>query len=301
MAAGGGKPTTKNIAIAGAVLLFALYRLGSPFLEETDEMKKELDKIKQEVIEVKLEAAQYDKAWEKKMTEIDTKVQALLPDDLNSSDVLDYFLARFERQNTGHIWFLAVTQAGIQTVNFNSGNNQAGSNPRAAKYRFEANLDQTKVVTYIEHIEKYAGLFRLSDFTFYVTKEARDALKMEMSLEFYLSPKEWKKADALADQDDDGDVPEDQPAPWRQVFLSSPTEAKPQVVQARKPASHLRRGGAKRLPIFEKMVGDAVIADETMYEEGDQVGGWKIMQINPKAKTVTLRSGDVTKTVMVTK
>jgi len=300
MAAGGGKKT-KNLVIAGAVVVFALWRLGAPFLEETDDMKKELEKIKQEISQIRTEAAQYDKAWETKMTSIDTRVKALLPDDLNSSDVLDYFLAQFEKLNTGHIWFLSVTQAGIMTVNFNSGRNAAGGNPRAAKYRFEAQLHQAKMVPYIEHIEKYAGLFRLSDFTFYVTKEIPDSLKMEMNLEFYLSPKEWIKADSIADKDDEDDDGEDnQPAPWRQVFLSTPAETKA-AVATRKLASHIRRAGAGKLPVFDRMVGDSVIADETLYEEGDTVGGWKIMQIDPKTKSVRLQSGDVTKTIMVAK
>ncbi len=306
------KKLSKNVFIAVAVFGVGLYRLGAPFLEETDFMRKEGEKLASEIQQVRLDAAQYDKTWEKKIEDADRKVKARLPDKINSSEVLDYFVTQFDKQHPGTIAFQSATQSPITPVSFGQPGG-ANTQPRAARYRFEAQMHQTMLIPYVEHIEKYNGLYRVNDFTFEVPQgnSQGDTLKASLFFEFYLAPLDWVPPDKLAEikkeekekgAADPAAASDTEGSLFRQVFVSAPTA--PQQAQApRLPAAASPLLGQTvkipKLPKIEKIVGTSIVSDENIFEEGDQLGSWKIMRVDPRTKSVTLKSGSTVKTMVV--
>ncbi len=302
------KKLAKNAFLAIAVFGIGLYRLGAPYLEETGKMDEEAVKLGKEIQQVRLDAAQYDKAWEKKIEDTERKVKARLPDQINSSEVLDYFVTQFDKQHPGTIAFESATQSALAPVSFGL-TGSPNSQPRAARYRFEANMHQTMLIPYVEHMEKYNGLFRINDFAFEVPQQKgqADSIHANLFFEFYLAPVDWIPDDKLAEakkttKGEAGAKPNPETTPeedtFRQVFVSAPTTA----AAPRAPAevSHVRAsGGGARLPKLEKIVGTSVISDENIFEEGDSIGPWTIIRVDTRAKSVTLKNGSSTKTVVV--
>ena len=294
---------TKILIIATAAILFAGYRIGVPWIEQTNDMRRELQKINQDISDIRLEASQYDKAWEEKMKSIEETVRTQLPDSVNSSDVLDYFLARFEKSNTGHVGFISVSQGPPTMANF-VGQNASVGIPRIVKYHFEAQMNQNQVVPYLEHIEKFVGLLRLADFSFNVDTFATAGLKMEMNLEFYLAPKEWALPDPLLaknlheEPEKEKEGNNEKPQLWQQIFLSAPVKE-----SERNPAGATQKTTKElpKIPQFDRLVGDSIVSNESLYEEGDKIEGWRIKSIDSKARTITLQSGEFTRTVAVPK
>ncbi len=293
-----GKSNTKTVVIAAVVTLIGLYRLGSPFMEETEAMEKESAKFAAEITSVRDELAQYAKGWEDKMAKLEQHVKEQLPDNINSSDILDYFVSKFEAGNAGHAWFLAVSQAPTTTFALNLAKADMKEAPRVARYKFEAQLTQERVVQYIEHIEKFAGLFMVNDYSFYVAKEtANGGLKMDMNVSFFLAPKEWAGPEETKKKGPDEDDEEaEKPHQWRQIFLSSVLD---NAVKAKRKPAFTGGSTAKKLPDISKIVGRAIVSDENLFEEGDKVGGWTVLGIDSATGTVTLKYGDTIKKVVV--
>jgi len=302
------KKITKNAFVAVAVFGVGLYRLGGPFLEETEVMNKEVDKLAKEIQQVRLDAAQYDKSWEKKIEEADRKVKARLPDKINSSEVLDYFVTQFDKQHPGTIAFQSATQSNTSPVSFGTPGG-ANTQPRAARYRFEAQMHQTMLIPYVEHMEKYNGLFRVNDFQFEVSQahNAGDTLKANLFFEFYLAPLDWVPRERLAElKKEAAKAPESTTASdaegtiFRQVFASAPSTNHPSAPRAPAAAvTSLAPRSERKLPKFSKMIGTSVVSNESIFEEGDTIGPWKILRVDPRTKSVTLKSGSTVKTVVV--
>ncbi len=305
------KTIAKNGIVAVAVFGVGIYRLGAPYLEETEAMKVESEKLGKEIQQVRLDAAQYDKAWEKKIEDADRKAKARLPDKTNSSEVLDYFVTQFDRDHPGTIAFQSATQSSVSPVSFGLPGS-ASSQPRAARYRFEASMHQTMLIPYVEHMEKYNGLFRINDFVFEVPQEKNqaDTLKANLFFEFYLAPSDWVPEEKLAkDKKEEKTTTanpteavasETDPNAFRGIFVSTPVQPQP---AAQAPVARIISGGHSRalpkLPKFEKIVGTSVVSDESIYEEGDSIGSWKIVRVDTRSKSVTLKSGTAVKTVVV--
>lgn len=303
------KKLSKNIFIAVTVFGVGLYRLGAPFLEETETMRVEGDKLAKEIQQVRLDAAQYDKTWERKIEDADRKVKARLPDKINSSEVLDYFVTQFDKQHPGTIAFQSATQSAITPVSFGQPG-AASTQPRAARYQIEEQMHQTMLIPYVEHVEKYNGLYRVNNFTFEVPQGVGqgDTLKAALFFEFYLAPLDWVPPDKLAEikqeekgkdgapasaSDSDGNL-------FRQVFASAPTA--PQAPRAPAAASPLLGGSthrAPKIPKIEKIVGTSIVSDESIFEEGDMLGSWRILRVDTRTRSVTLKSGSTVKTVVV--
>lgn len=59
----------------------------------------------------------------------------------------------------------------------------------------------------------------------------------------------------------------------------------------------------KKIPTIpfriDQIIGSSVVIDQSLYEEGDKVGGWKVQKISGKRKWVTLKWGELTKRVYV--
>jgi len=306
------KKLSKNIFIAVAVFGVGLYRLGAPFLEETNAMKAESEKLAKEIQQVRLDAAQYDKTWEKKIEDADRKVKARLPDKINSSEVLDYFVTQFDKQHPGTIAFQSATQSSITPVSFGD-KGSANTQPRAARYQFEALMHQTMLIPYVEHIEKYNGLYRVNNFTFDVSqdKSQADTLKAALFFEFYLAPIDWVPPDKMAEIKKEEKNKANEPASasdadgalFRQVFVSAPAEVRQQQApRAPAAANPLTGGSAPRLPKIpkiDKIVGTSVVSDESIFEEGDMLGNWRILRVDSRTKSVTLKVGSTVKTVVV--
>lgn len=293
----------KQIIIATVAFLFGLYRMGTPYMEETDDMKKEADKIAKQVTDIRDEAAQYGKGWQDRMDKIEKDVKAQLPDSLDSGAVLEYFLARFEKEHPGAVTFLSVSTQAISYMPMKSGREGDKEPPRTQRYKLEARMAQDQVVPYIQHMESYSGLFMITDFTFHLEKEFVGALKMEMALIFFLSPKEWITTDPkVAAKDDDDDDDEDlKPKGWTQVFLPALAEpGRPAAASSssREPA-HARRAFVHKVPTPDRLVGGSVVIDESLYEEGDKVGPWTITRVDQAAHKVTFKAGSTIKTVSV--
>ena len=243
---------------------------------------------------------------EKKIEDADRKVKARLPDKTNSSEVLDYFVTQFDREHPGTIAFQSATQSAVTPVSFGMAGS-VSTQPRAARYRFEASMHQTMLIPYMEHMEKYNGLYRLNDFTFEVPQGngQADTLKANLFFEFYLAPFDWVPPDKLAEAKKEtkpGTVEEPpvetDPNQFRGVFVSQPVENKPPPQQT---VARIGRSTASvaKVPKFERIVGTSVVHDENIFEEGDSVGVWKIMRVDPRSKSVTLKNGSTTKTVVV--
>jgi len=285
----GAQSNTKSIAIAGVVFLVALYRLGGPFLEGTKQMAAEEEKLVREIRELKDTAAMYTDSWEQKMKEREEKSKTRLPDAIDSSGVLDYFLAKFEQGNVGHVSFTSVSQQQVASTNFKAGTAAA----RAVRYKIESQMNQDRVVPYIEHIERYPSLFRVDSFNILVSPEVA-GLKMDLTLEFYVAPREWGGAlePIVASKEEKVPGAPSKPKAWQQIFLSSFGGK-----ADRKPAFSGRKAG--KVPVFSSILGTSVISNEGLYEEGDKVNGWRILQIDSKERTVKLSNGVSVKTVVV--
>lgn len=301
------KNLSKNAFLAIGVFGIGAYRLGAPFIEETDQMNKEAEKLGKEIQQVRLDAAQYDKAWEKKIEDADRKVKARLPDKTNSSEVLDYFVTQFDKEHPGTIAFQSATQSAVTPVSFGLPGS-ANTQPRAARYRFEANMHQTMLIPYMEHMEKYNGLYRLNDFVFEVPQGngQADTLKAQLFFEFYLAPLDWVPAEKLAEakKETKGAAPEEpaaetDPNQFRGVFVSQPVDTKPPPTQNVAKIAPRSTASVAKMPKFERIVGTSVVHDENIYEEGDSVGSWKIIRVDPTSKSVTLKNGSTTRTVTV--
>lgn len=277
---------TKNLKMLGAafvVMLFAVYRLGMPYLESTKEINTEIEKIEKQIQGVRNEAAMFGKGWEDTMKRREADVALRLPDILKSSEVLTYFLSNFEQAVPGRVWFKSVDYQKAALSDFKLGTGGKAQRARSVRYKMKGELSQEVLVPFVQHSEKYPGLFRIDTFKFDVSKERRNALEMEISFEFYLTPREWVPPGALiADQTPDGD----ERKIWKALFVSN---------QGRSVAS----GSPTRFPALERIVGQSVVANENLYEEGDSISGWKVMRIDSRNKRVTLRWGSVLREVEV--
>ena len=280
------KKNIRMLLVAGAVLLLAVYRLGSPFLKETEEMRVEAQEIEQNIIAVRQEAAMYGLGWEKTMGGREKTVMERLPDGLRSSDVLKYFLTDFEQRSPGRALFTSVNHQRVIESEFKSGEGKHAVRARAIRYKFKANLTQDRIVPYFEHLEKYPGLFHHGGYSLAVDGVKSQALEMELNLDLFLTPKEWVPSEKRNPEEDALEDSRLANKTWKEIFVSNSG--------GRSLASPLGK-----LPKFERIVGGNVVAEESLYEEGDLVSGWKILKIDQRKKTVLLKSGKVTKEVKI--
>lgn len=278
----------KTMLIAAGVLVIALYRLGSPYLEHTKEIQAEAEKAGVVINALKQEAAMFGQGWENTMTKREEEVNRKFPDSLNSSDVLNYFLSKFEQAHPGRAWFLAVNYQRATNSDFKTGTGSSTVAARSIRYKITAELGQEVVVPFIEHIEKYSGLFRSENYGFSVSPTRGNALQMELALEFFLTPKEWVPPGVLVADMEPEEEEKGQKKTWQQIFVSNPNARGP----AGKPAP-------AKLPVVEKIIGTSVVVNENLYEEGDSVGGWKVDKVSPSTRKVIFKWGSVTKEVSV--
>lgn len=277
----------KMMAIAAAVFLVALYRLGAPYLQETKDMAIEADKIEKSIVAVRQEAAMYGLGWEKTMGGREAIAMTKLPDNLRSSEVLKYFLTDFEAQHPGRVIFNSVNHQKMQSSEFKSGEGNKAASARAIRYKIRADFMQDNLVPYFEYIEKYPGLFHNTGFSFSVTDTKSATLEMELNLDLFLSPKEWLPPEKREPEEELASSKDGQPAKrWTEIFVSHG--------EGRGIASK-----SQRIPRFEKIVGGNAVSEESLYEEGDTILGWKILKIDSRKKVVTLKFGNVKKEVKV--
>jgi len=275
----------KMMGIAAVVFLIALYRLGSPFLKETTDMVAEAERLEKSIVAVRQEAAMYGLGWEKTMGGREIIAAAKLPDTLQSSEVLKYFLTDFEAQSPGRVVFNSVNHQKAQSSDFKSGEGNQAVRARAIRYKFRADFMQDKLVPYFEHLERYPGLVHNTGFSFTVADSKSSTLEMELNLDFFLTPKEWLPKEKREPEEAAGT--EVTPAKnWTQIFVSNG--------EGRTVASN-----SHKLPRFERIVGGNVVSEESLYEEGDTIRGWKIVKIDKRKKLVTLKYGNVKKEVKV--
>jgi len=280
------KKNIKMMAVAAVVFLFALYRLGSPFLKETQKMAAAAEKIEKAVVAVRQEAAMYGLGWEKTMGGRETLVMQRLPDTLRSSEVLKYFLTDFETQHAGKVAFTSVNHQKAQESEFKSGEGGKAARARAIRYKIRADLSQDKVVPYFEHIERYPGLVNNAGFSFRVGDAKSSALEMELNLDLFLTPKAWVPKEVREKEEEPAVAEGASSKRWTEIF-ASPANGRGIASQS------------GRVPAFQKIVGGNVVADESLYEEGDSINGWKILKIDKRKNTVTLKWGNVKKEVRV--
>ena len=290
---GGEEKQTRTILVALGVLALAIFRLLNPYMKETRSMRQELARVTQEMNDARNEEAQYSPKWEEQMTQKERALQERLPDRLNAGEVLGYFLNDFEEENQGRVLFLSVIYQPPTSVDFKSPSAGDTAVARSARYKIKAEIGQERLVPYLEHVENYPGLFRMESMTFSAPKGHTDRLQMESTLEFYLAPKEWANVELAGNlkkpkpQEPEPDIAE---PTWHEIFVIAPPSGKKRNLAANRP---------QPAPHFSQLLGQSVVFDESLYEEGDTVNGWKILLIDPKRKLVTLRRGAAIEKVKV--
>lgn len=277
----------KMLLVGIAVVLIALYRVGTPYMEHTAELQKEAEKLEKKISEVAKERFMYGKGWEDNMARQEAELATRLPDTINASEILNYFINEFEKKNVGKAWFLSVNHQRATNSEFRHGKGNRAPRARVARFKIKSELSQDKVVAYIDHIEGYAGLVRMENYGFSVAKERAGALEVDLALDFFLTPKEWVPKSVLAEIEEEESAGPEQQKSWKEIFVST----------GERGLAHT--GAPGKLPPFTKIVGRSVVANESLFEEGDTIAGWKIQSIDGGTKRVILKWGTVTKEVSV--
>lgn len=289
-----GKTSNAKLILALVAVIGAFFRLAVPFVDETSQKKSEIISLKKQNEEIKNQAQSYDSAWDKVMTEKETRMNIALPDSMNSGQVLDYFLNRFEKEHPDKIRFVSVNHQATVATDVKMGTGKNKTSPQVSKYKVKALVLQDTVVPYIEHIEKFSGTQAVESFSLAQQAKGGPLLEMEVTLALYLSPKEWVASEKRAAEFPvlEGLSKADEQN-WFQIYSSQKEKGGRQVTSFSDPY--------ETTPKFKiaQIVGKGIVVGEKIYEEGDTVHGWKILQVNGTESSVTLKRGDMTRRVSV--
>jgi hypothetical protein len=281
-----------KLILALAVAAAAAYKFLDPYFAETNRMREEIKKTELTIRELKDNAMAFSPEWEKKMVEKETRLQKEVPDIMDSALVLDYFLTKFEEKNRGKIQFMSVThQSGVSDIKMTVDKTKVS--PRISRYKIKALVMQNAVVPYLEHSQKFSGLLTLEGFNLIVPATGGPLLEMEAVLAFYLMPKEWVPPEKLLEQNEPVvalSALDEQS--WFSIFSS---KSKAPVT----PERAVPQTPVEQYPKFkvDQIVGEGIVVDEILYEEGDTIQGWKVLHIQEDGKSVLLKKGPVTRRV----
>lgn len=276
----------------------AIYHFGSPFVAETSKIDAQARKVQDEVTKIRLEAKSYDQKWEKKMAEKESALKADFPEELNSAHVLNYLMTNFEESKPKRIVFQAVNHQLGSATEFKIKLGKKSVSPRHSKYKIRARIYQDTVVPYLEHIEKYPGLYSLEGFNLNTPSLHDPLLEMELQLGFYLQPKEWEvKKTRVVGSDSAVPLEPGEDQNWFSLLAVKSSRGKVE----RGPAVDSYAGNGDRNPQFkvQQIMGDGIIVNESLFEVGDSVKGWKLVRIDAATKSAIFKNGDVTRRMTV--
>lgn len=285
-----GKLIFALIAVGGVML-----RLGMPYLDETDTMHAEIEKISKENQQIKLDTQSYDSSWSKTMAEKEKKLSEALPETMNSGAVLEYFLNQFEKKHIGKIEFTSVNHQSAIATDIKVPGGKSKISPRLSRYKIKARVLQDTVVSYLEHLENYPGLITLENLSLSLQpKSTGPFLEMEAAIGLFLMPTEWTKPEKLSAEPPTLEgLSKQEEQTWFQIFSSNENSPDRKVSSTENPYENNPRFK------IDQVVGNGIVVNERLYEEGDLIKGWRILKVDPVQNSVVFKKGDMTRKVII--
>ncbi|MBI4404246.1 MAG: hypothetical protein HY537_08800 [Deltaproteobacteria bacterium] len=298
MAAKGDKKKKIISLIIVQVVLWLFWQVAFPFLKRTGEIKAEAAKLDKEIKEIQLDLKTYTSDWDVEMKNREDRLLHEIPNTLDSGEVLRYFVSEYEEKNPS-VRFLSVLPQSLATSGVGADPEKPDVKARFARYVVAAQMPQNLIITYLQHIDKYAGAFLYDSFELNIIDSNKGLLRANVTYDLYVGPKEWM-------------MPTGAPSPTRVVAAELPTSSKSNSnwfgalsnsehekdKRVGSSVSEVRETGSQdsyeRSPRFKisHIIGESIVINESLFEEGDFVGGWKIARVDQVAKTVLLRKGE---------
>lgn len=313
MAKGKGRWKKHLFLLAGLPLLQIGYRMVSPVFEKTGSMKEETLQLENTIAQVKQDSGSHSVKSEMEMAEKEKAVMLAIPDQLFPKDVLSYFVTKFEKQHP-LIEFGNLVPAPPTTSNVQADPENPGIKARVMRFQINAKIPSALLVAYLDHIAGFNGLYGIQELTINTSGDDKHggALQMALGLDFYMTPKEWlppslvasdkeerKEERKVASFQDSGVTnwfetsaidpqaePESDPEDSKSAPESVDNPVKKQVERPKPP----------RIP-HARFVGSSIVVGEDLFEEGDDIGGWKILEINGARKFIIIKHGPLSRRV----
>ncbi len=288
----------------GPPLLHAGYSVVSPFFEKTSEMKGEVDRLETKLKQIRTDSAAYSQNWQSEMARKEEQMAANIPNQLSPRDVMSYFATRFEKEHP-QIEFSTLIPQPVTTSNLQADPETPSIKARLMRFQIRAKLPSSLLFTYLDHIEKYPGVFTLQELTLNSGGDGKrgESLSMDVGLDFYLTPKEWlPKIDGqetvLASTLNR--TPASTQLSTFDWFEAAATEPqKPLSNEDENLLEKPKRQAVVPPPrlMLVKFVGGSIVVGDDLIEEGDWIKGWQVTSIDAREKTVSLKRGMLSKTL----
>lgn len=282
---------TRIVLLIGGLLAF-IYTYGLPYLKETGRINSQAIKIQKELTGLKQRAADYGANWDKEMSAKEKKIREQLPDTVNSAANLDYLVKEFEKENPKKVNFISASYQASTASEFKIKEKKETISPRVSRYKIRTQMEQERVIPYLEHLERFATLHHLENVGVNLTKSGDFPLEMEVVIAAYLAPKNWVTEEVLTAEDKNS-VPVD-PNQWQNWFQEGATTAK----KSREISQVNPDAGVIRFKI-QQLMGNGIVVDENLYEEGDWVKGWRVLKVDNLKRSVILQQGDIKRRVSI--
>lgn len=306
MAKSKGTAKQKMLTMLGLPLAFWAYQTATPFFEETKKMQAESKKLSEAVRQVKSDSITFSSDWESQMKLKEEQITAVLPNTIIPSEILRYFATGFEKNHPGVEFTSLVPQPPVQSSMIADKENPS-SKVQISKLQIKAKMPSQYLFSYLDHVESYKGLLRIQEVSFSSISEAgkKDLLALDMSLELFVSPKDWiPKRLAKPNENSDRSVaaaPDEQSHNW---FSTDSLSEKPGDVSRKNddvdstPEKKPRRTTPPHI-LVRQFVGTSIVIGDDLFEEGDHVDGWLISKIDRKSKILLLKKNGVSFKVVV--
>ena len=278
------------------VALGLSYEFAIPFLGETARLKNEAFKLHMELKGIKEKAATFGTNWEKQMATKENKINEQLPDTVNSSSILNYLLNQFESENTAKVRFLSSSHQLSTATEFKIKGKGGNISPRVSRYKLHTSMKQDRVVPYLEHIEHLSATHTLENLNLSASKDPIYPLEMEVLVGVYLSPIEWKPGNKLLSEISTSSSSEE--GKWENWFLGNPRKG---GKDARRELAEDDESGEKLQVHFKikQIIGRSIVVNESIYEEGESIQGWRIFKVDGWNRSVTFKSGNQIRRIIV--
>lgn len=290
----------KILFFVGLPMLQLIYQTVMPFLDQTKKMRQEAKKVEDSIRQIKSDSLVFSPEWEKQMLLKETQVRESLPDAVNASDILRYFATSFESNHPGVEFTSLVPQPPAQS-SIIADRESPNTKARVSKLQIKAKIPSEYLFAYLEHVENYRGLSRIQEVNFSSTGEGTQnkVLALDMNVELYLTPKDWvpknkKESPVMREVASSG---KPQNGSWFSTELEreSPVEVKKEERVEKSKVLKVSKPGI----VVRQLVGQSVVINENLYEEGDEVQGWTISKIDPVSKILLLKKGNSTSKVVI--
>ncbi len=312
MALATAKKNPKVLVIVGIAILFGLYQLASPFLEETSRMEEESKKLGEQIDSIQKDSAFFSKTWEEEIVAKEKELNLTFPEKISTQSIIRYFGTDFEKTHAG-VSFTNLLPASPSVANIKVDPENPNIKPRVVKTQIKAFLPPQMLLEYLEYVEKYPGVWDISDFTaLSVSNGKKSVISMDVSLDLYMQPKDWvKKEDPTKKLDNNkedkrelaGDTSDASPNQTMAWFETEDLKEKPVDEEAEKKLETKEPPKPVKLPppafTIKQFMGTGIVVGDDLYEEGDAVEGWRVIKINKIEKFVILKKSTTAYKVVI--